>query len=703
MRTRVAIVGGGCAAMTAAFELSRPHLRERYEVDVYQVGWRLGGKGASGRGPNGRIEEHGLHIWMGFYENAFRLMREAYEERGLGPRDCPIATWRDAFMPTGHVGLANSSEGDDSIWTAIFPTLPGEPGDPLDERSGNPFTFAGYLGRTVDVMRTLFRVAWGPQFESALEWVPPHPIARRDPIAEVLATSGGVAATLVEGMARLLGWLSSLVRVGTHGVLSHVSILLEAVQSLIVSVRQQVSRGSHAVRAFEVLEVVTAALLGTLRAGVATNPAGFDVLDGYDFIDWLRANGASSAAANCTFVRGLYSLMFAFEDGDPQRPRAAAGQALRGCLRMFFTYRGAFFWKMCGGMGDVVFAPLYEVLVRRGVRFHFFHRATNIEMSPAGCGSNHVSAVEFDLQARCRREYAPLTTIRGMQAWPAEPFWDQLEDGETLRRHGVDFECFHDPHRVATKTLHVGVDFDIVVLAVGLGAVPHLCREILDREPRWRAMTASMKTVATQALQVWSGASLSELGWNRSSVTLTSFVHPFDTWADMSHLIHREDWPKETEPRSIAYFCNVLADAEIGPITSVSTTASARAHVFHAAQKFVELDLPKLWPALAGDPWSALVDWRSDKTLGVERLEAQFWTANVNPTDRYTLCLPGTPSLRISPLDRTIDNLTVAGDWTSCGLSLGCVESAVMSGMLAAHAVTGSSPPLSAIIGYDHP
>ena len=79
---KVAIVGGGCAALAAAFELTRPQHEGRYEVTIYQLGWRLGGKGASGRGPAGRIEEHGLHLWMGFYENAFRLVRECYAELG---------------------------------------------------------------------------------------------------------------------------------------------------------------------------------------------------------------------------------------------------------------------------------------------------------------------------------------------------------------------------------------------------------------------------------------------------------------------------------------------------------------------------------------------------------------------------------------------------------------------------------------------
>ena len=48
--TRVAVIGGGIAALTTAFELTRPELNGQYEVTVYQMGWRLGGKGASSRG-----------------------------------------------------------------------------------------------------------------------------------------------------------------------------------------------------------------------------------------------------------------------------------------------------------------------------------------------------------------------------------------------------------------------------------------------------------------------------------------------------------------------------------------------------------------------------------------------------------------------------------------------------------------------------
>jgi uncharacterized protein with NAD-binding domain and iron-sulfur cluster len=80
---KIAILGGGIASLTAALEITRkPDWQNSYDITVYQLGWRLGGKGASSRNPDAsdRIEEHGLHIWLGFYENAFAMIRSCYEE-----------------------------------------------------------------------------------------------------------------------------------------------------------------------------------------------------------------------------------------------------------------------------------------------------------------------------------------------------------------------------------------------------------------------------------------------------------------------------------------------------------------------------------------------------------------------------------------------------------------------------------------------
>ena len=59
----VAIIGGGCASITAAFELTRPEHKGKYHVTVYQLGWRLGGKAAddcdsSGIDPRSAVRNH---------------------------------------------------------------------------------------------------------------------------------------------------------------------------------------------------------------------------------------------------------------------------------------------------------------------------------------------------------------------------------------------------------------------------------------------------------------------------------------------------------------------------------------------------------------------------------------------------------------------------------------------------------------------
>ena len=731
---RVAVIGSGCASVTAAFELSRPEHAGKYQVTIYQTGWRMGGKGASGRGPSGRIEEHGLHVWLGFYENAFRLLRECYAELDRDPATSPCADWRDAFFDAPLVGMVDpGADGGWVGWTSYFPPAPGLPGDPLD--SSNPFTIKSYLAHVAALLKILLM---------DLQTRPAHAGPATGNTAAAATTLQALGseppASLVETLAaQVADWLklgaltaaaalievAALVEVVVRALPSYPeNVALRLLHAMAGIVRQQLEGlmcADDSVRCkWEIIDLVLAILVGSVRFRLLTAPRGLEAIDGYECRDWLRMNGASERSLDSPFVRGLYDLALAYEDGDPQRPGLAAGQALRGSLRMFFTYRGAMFWKMRAGMGDVVFAPFYEVLRRRGVQFRFFHRLENVklvnEAAPAPGDKPYVEALEFDVQAHTVHggEYLPLMDVKGLPCWPAQPDYAQLLDGARLQAQGVAFESHWDRRQVATTTLQVGRDFDFVVLGVSVGAIPQVCAEILARDARWRAMVANVKTVATQAFQIWLNEDMAQLGWAGPAVTLSAFVKPFDTWADMRHVVASENW--QTEPKAVAYFCNVLADPGGDPLRSHSGYPALRhEEVRRNAVRFLNEQVHHLWPQAVHAPgqfrWNLLVDAQpaasaadgaAAPAASAARFDTQYWAANVNPTDRYVLALPGSLQHRISPLDNSYDNLTIAGDWTDCGFNEGCVEAAVMSGRLAAHAIS-QSPPLEDIIGYDHP
>jgi uncharacterized protein with NAD-binding domain and iron-sulfur cluster len=713
---RVAVIGGGCAALTAAFELTKPEHRGRYQVTVYQMGWRLGGKGASGRGVSDRIEEHGLHLWMGFYENAFRLMRECYEERRAAFPDCRFADWHDAFKPAPDVGVADRTPDGWSFWLAHFPPGQGEPGDPTEK---GPFTVLAYLRQSAMLVVELLRSA-GAMERSAGE-------GRRQPEQKPRFTASGpeAVASAINRLLRYGQLATTAVMSEAAGILSEAFdrffpqlfrdgalLPIQLLDALAATARRQIQSlvaADGELRAvWQVIDLILAILRGATRCGLALDPRGFDALNDYDWREWLRLNGASEQSLDSGFMRGIYDLAFAFEDGDTKRPRLAAGVALRGAMRMFFTYRGALFWRMSAGMGDIVFAPLYQVLKKRGVRFEFFHRLRNVGLSPQSDDEPaFVQALEFDVQARVKGggEYQPLVDIRKVPSWPAHPDYAQLVNGRALSREGRAFEGIWETRRAGTKTLEVTRDFDVAVLGVSIGAIPDVARELIEREPGWRDMVRHVKTVPTQAFQLWMRKDVRELGWMHPPVNLSGFVEPFDTWADMSHLIPEESWNDQV--KSIAYFCSVLPEPlpEGGAVTEELQRAQ-RERVRANAVRFLNEDAGCLWPRAAkpagGFDWETLASSDAKKQACECSFDSQFWTANINPTDRYVQSLPGSIIYRISPLDMTFDNLTIAGDWTATGLDTGCIESAVMSGRLAAHAVS-QRPRLKDIVGYDHP
>src|SRR6516164_2469129 len=111
-KTRIAILGGGIAALTAAFELTEQDRDGKlYDITVYTLGWRLGGKAAVGRDEKGRALEHGLHVWAGFYDNAFDLVQRVYKGLGYSKE-----AWRYAFEGLNHFTIMDFFDGKWQPW-----------------------------------------------------------------------------------------------------------------------------------------------------------------------------------------------------------------------------------------------------------------------------------------------------------------------------------------------------------------------------------------------------------------------------------------------------------------------------------------------------------------------------------------------------------------------------------------------------------
>ncbi len=688
--------------MTAAWELS--HAPQPYEITVYQMGWRLGGKGASGRnlapGMGARIEEHGVHVWSGLYDNAFRMIREVYGEAARAP-DAPLATWRDAFLPSEFIALTESYKGRWIAWPVWLPTndqLPGEVGAQL------ALSPTQYLAEALDLARLLVRRA-------------------RDPAAFRQANKAGTPVLPTEGLfGILLGgfgrdvldvvlWLARLLC-----AIPGFRLLERLLLALVRWVMQQVWRRVQGriddddVRRFWLsLNFLYANLAGAITDDVLR--LGADVLDRYDYREWLAKYLIDDSVAgtpltlNSPWALFLYDAEFAYVDGDVDKPNIGAGSALKTLIRMVFTWKGALLWKMQAGMGDTIFAPIYEVLKKRGVKFKFFHRATDIRLDPSG---DTVASVELNVQATVQAgatEYRPLVDVNGLPCWPSEPDWAQLEDGQRLE--GTDLEAYCGQPGGST-TIVAGKDFDHLVCAIPVGALPYVARDVIERKPRWKAMVDSVRTVRTQAAQVWLRNTTYQLGWHEMGRPLLACFHasPMNTWADMSHLDVRESWPWAAGafPLSVQYFCGPMRDGPItwGPHGPVQDCAEQDQKRGDAAAKAVARSLLTdsigwLWPQATQSPhdgkgpfdWNLLIDDRPQPGAGEARLDAQFFRGNVTPSERFTLSVKGSLDARLYPGQSGIPNLVLAGDWTRNDFNIGNVEATVMSGMLAANAISG--------------
>lgn len=690
-RKRIAVIGGGVGAITATYAITQlPNWQDHYEITLYQLGWRLGGKGASGRNMQkaGRIEEHGLHIWAGFYDNAFRLMRDCYHHLnvlGLRAKDAPLGSLETAFSGLNHFVLADEVKNADGVaeihpWRIDFNANGAKPGE--GEVIPTPWEFfVEFLNFVTSELGKILNEAGG---------APPHILPARfhaPLMANALRTQHASPVHALHAYASSLDKNAFL-----HSQSQQMTLLDLARHSqdwFHAAQLDQRTRSDMARRMHIMISLSLAFFRGTIDNGVFR--AGFDAIDDWEISQWLLHYGAPRDAVYSAVFRGCYDYVFGYPGGVKDTNRSVgAGTAIRGLLRLAFCYKGALFYKMMAGMGDTIFAPYYLVLKQRGVKFKFFNAVTNLSLD---AGANSVAAIDMVEQAAMvgGGAYEPLVKVQDLDCWPSQPLWDQLVNGAAIAEAGIDFECERRPPQGRPYQLLRGRDFDDVILGASLGSLGYMTPELAKASPRWRAMLDKVPTVATHAAQFWMDKTPQELGWKDLVAThnagpqddlrtvMTSFCEPLDTWADMTDLISREAWP-DPQPKSIAYFCSSASDYDAAQGTMAGRT-----------QAWANQELVRIWPKAMKDGQfdTSLLHDTAAKTPQ-EKFENQYFRENFWGSERYVLSIPNSVQYRLPPDGSGFDNLYLAGDWTRCGINAGCVEAATISGLGCARGLTGA-------------
>ena len=673
-KKKIAILGGGIGALSTALELTNnPSWQSQIDsITVYQMGWRLGGKCATGRGANGQIQEHGIHLFGGGYYNALDAVSRVYEELANTPEGWPYTF--DEVFEKQYLSLIWHHGADHGAPPSRMSAINFPPND-LGPRDGERFAdLMTAVGALLDYIEHVINLALEKtELADLIDWVSRHAVS-----ASFASLRSGIQNEHEEIVLACLKVFDGLLGV-LKGLLPNKPTLQDA---------------------YTALDYFLALLRGIVQDrwidGKSYDQMDMDATYG-NYAAWLQHHGASQATVYSPMAQAPIGILYQYPNGSHVASSMGAGAYLHWVLRTF-GYLGAPFWLFGHGTGESLVLPMYELLKRRGVKFEFFSK---VQALHTNAGGTHITSVDMGVQATLASGvagYAPLITVNGQSCWPAEPDFSQLAQGAALQAQGIDLESYWSGWTCpAQRTLTAGTDFDTLVFAISLGAVPTICSELVAQKPAWQQLLANIPTIQTQSLQMWLNKTTPELGLLLTPTNPTDtglacgYAVPYDGIVDFSRLIKWENWPASNTPKALWYFSDVLAQTEApAPFTDTTYPAKMQAAAAAVAQSFMDTGLKPLFP----------LGLDASGKLKPSVLAGQpYVRVNFEPTERYVTAPANTTTFRLKAWESGYSNLYLAGDWTYTGLNVGCVEATVMSGKLASLAISGY-PALSTIIGY---
>jgi uncharacterized protein with NAD-binding domain and iron-sulfur cluster len=710
MKRKVAIVGGGMAGLAAAFDLTRTKaLQDHFDVTIYQLGWRLGGKAASGRLPDSRIIEHGLHVWFGCYENAFELVRATYKEWHPKPNQA-ITKLEQAFEPQRLTVVGSGARA--AFFGLYWPKMDGRPGE-----GGPRLTLWPCVTQLLCVIEAQYRQLKPPPIFD------PPALTIPDDIVVLLAEANvHIDGDLTRGPQRTfalqVNFENSLTASVDWGAsfTQNPRLRTDKQQRGFVRYLRLISAHlwndarfkaqTNGLFLQQLIDVGTALVKGVIIE-MALGGASIAELDALDFREWLCGAGAHrDSVYGSSIVQSLYDTAFEYCGGDKRRPSFGAGCAAQTSMRLFGGYRDAFAYETVAGLGEVAVVPIYRVLRERGVNFQFFHKLTRVELNEARDG---VAQIHFDRQVDlCVETYEPTiepkAEFRNLEHWPECPQWDQIENGAAFM--GLDLESYWCTQKTGEVKLSQGQHFDKVLLAVPVGSFKPLndkwgpCAELIEANRRFKKMTDAASLVPTISVQAWCTPSLREMGWPPNGLPsqgMTDFPTstgptPLNIWADRTVVLNSEYWLDRPPPGSLQYLCDVLETSLYKePPKRSGVPAAAKRAAHELAVGWFENSSRVLWPLASPNSmfdWNVLYDPQG--RTGKDRLDYQIVKANIDPWACCTGSPAGSTRWRLGTDRSGFDHLLLAGSWIDTGFNIESIETAVMSGKQAARAIIGA-------------
>lgn len=696
-KQKIAVLGGGMGALSAVYGLtSQPNWKDKYDITVYQMGWRLGGKGASGRNTKraNRIEEHGLHIWFGFYDNAFKIIQDCYSEldrKNTLPK-CPIQSWDDAFKP--HDLLVFREKIDDRWVNCYFdrPSNEFKPGIECD-------TFNSPWSNICLLIEFLHYQYQQSDLTSVISSNKDETVST-DFVDRIISyIKFKVEKSTISKSSLLLGVAKTFANSLDDNVLINdrkscifiLDLLSHFKEWLWNTIKNTIYENDEIRHLWYATDLGFTMIRGIICDEIYLN--GFDSIDHLDFKEWIQLHGASDITTNSPIIDGLYSGNFSFIDGDINRPNFAAGVFLQCMLRIMLTYKGAFIYKLQAGMGEIVFAPIYQMLKQRGVKFKFFHQTIKLNFD---ADSNSISSIKIKKQVKLKKNtYDPLLHINNIPCWPIEPKYELIQNGEKLQQQNLNLENNNSGAWVDEENIELlkGYDFDQIILGIPIAALPSICSNLIQSLPAWRKMIDEIKTVQTQAMQLWLNKETRESGWPLEAPLMVTYERPHENWLDASHLISVENWKPDDKIRSIAYFCSVMPIESNSQHESISKNkAPYNEKIWNDSVEWLNNHSKSLWPNFCNNDttfnWNILVD--PENKIGIERLHSQYLRENTDSSEQFVISTSNATQYRMRTDESGVKNLFLTGDWIYNGFNVGCIESATISGLQCSRAITGA-------------